>query len=373
MFRAVLFDLGNTLVWFWARPEFPEVLREAISGVRDLLAGQGVLRVSPEVMWQRVAEEDHSLPGHRVYPLAERLARIFVISQDQLLSSMCRRFMEPIFSRGTLYADVFPTLERLRARGYRTGIISNTPWGGPAALCRQEIERIGLRERVDVDVFCDDVGWRKPARQIFEYALDRLGLAPEQCLFVGDDPRWDLVGPRALGMQAVLIDRPGTMADVGERPIRSLDELWARLAPAYSLRPATETDYAFLYALHVATLKEYVAQTWGWDEAFQARRFRERFDPANSQIIVVDGQDVGVLAVGSGAGEVLLGNIRIAPDWQRRGLGTAVIQDVLSKAREDGLTVVLQVLKVNPARSLYERLGFVVVGETDTHYQMRTQ
>ncbi len=37
----------------------------------------------------------------------------------------------------------------------------------------------------------------------------------------------------------------------------------------YSLRPATVKDYTFLRSLHVATMKDYVAQTWGWDEAFQ--------------------------------------------------------------------------------------------------------
>jgi FMN phosphatase YigB (HAD superfamily) len=52
---------------------------------------------------------------------------------------------------------------------------------------------------------------------------------PERCLFVGDDPRWDLVGPRALGMQALLIDRAGGPAVADESPIQSLDELEGRL------------------------------------------------------------------------------------------------------------------------------------------------
>jgi putative hydrolase of the HAD superfamily len=143
--------------------------------------------------------------------------------------AMCRRFMVPIFGQGWLYPDTMSTLEALRDKGFKTAIVSNTPWGSPAALWRQEIERLGLRERVDVDVFCDDVGWRKPAPQIFEYVLQELDVEPGDCLFVGDDPRWDLVGPRALGMEAILIDRAGTMQVAGEEPIHSLDELWERL------------------------------------------------------------------------------------------------------------------------------------------------
>jgi hypothetical protein len=82
----------------------------------------------------------------------------------------------------------------------------------------------------------------------------------------------------------------------------------------------------------VVTLREYVEQTWGWDEASQKARFRERFEPAKCQIIVVGGHDVGTLQVERTENEVVLGNIRIAPDRQRRELGTAIIRDILSGA-----------------------------------------
>jgi putative hydrolase of the HAD superfamily len=229
--KAVLFDLGNTLVRFWSRPEFPTVLREAIAQVQALMRTEGCLRVSPTVMWERVAEHDHELPGHRVYPLRDRLAAIFEVTSEDLLGAMCRRFMRPIFGRGVPYQDALPALETLRARGYKTGIVSNTPWGSPADLWREEIERLGLRERVDVDVFCDDVGWRKPAPTVFQYALDKLGVAAEESLFVGDDPRWDLRGPRALGMSALLIDRRGEIQDAQGLTIRNLHQLLERLPP----------------------------------------------------------------------------------------------------------------------------------------------
>ena len=140
----------------------------------------------------------------------------------------------------------------------------------------------------------------------------------------------------------------------------------------YQLRIATDADYDFLYDLHVATLRAYVERTWGWDEAFQRAHFREHWNPSACQIVVVGGRDAGVLQVQRRGGEIVLGNIRIAPAWQRRGLGTAIIQDILSQAQKDGLPVVLQVLKVNPAKRLYERLGFVVTDETPTHYRMTT-
>lgn len=141
----------------------------------------------------------------------------------------------------------------------------------------------------------------------------------------------------------------------------------------YELRAATDADCCFLYDLHVATFRAYVEQTWGWDESYQKAYFREHFEPARRQVIVVEGQDVGVLQVKKTRAEIVLQNIRIAPAWQRRGLGTAIIQDILGQARYDGLSVALRVLKVNPARRLYERLGFAVTGETPTHYKMRAE
>jgi putative hydrolase of the HAD superfamily len=229
MRRAILFDLGNTLAAYWPRAEFPIILRAAILAARSCLDEEGLPTIPAEVMWQRVQEEDHSAPDHRVRPLEERLVRIFgldVRSSGDLMDRMCRRFMEPIFRRGRCYPDAWSTLEKLRVLGIKTAIISNSPWGSPAKLWREEIKRLGLASRVDAVVFCGDVGWRKPAPQIFRFALDRLGVRPAESLFVGDDPRWDLAGPRAVGIDAILIDREGALSCPDERPIRELGELW---------------------------------------------------------------------------------------------------------------------------------------------------
>ena len=140
----------------------------------------------------------------------------------------------------------------------------------------------------------------------------------------------------------------------------------------YMLRQATEADFAFLYHLHRATMKDYVAQTWGWDEAVQAAMFKDRFDPGRSYIVVVGGRDVGFLSMERRIDTLFLANLQILPEEQGQGLGTAIIKAILAQAYDEGISVSLQVLKVNPARHLYERLGFVVSGETATHYLMST-
>ena len=138
----------------------------------------------------------------------------------------------------------------------------------------------------------------------------------------------------------------------------------------YALRPATAGDYDFIYKVKTTTLREYIAQTWGWNEADQQARFGALFDPAQWQVVQLDGRDIGVLCLEREEGGLFLANIEILPPFQNRGIGTRIIEDILASARRDCLPVRLQVLKVNPARRLYERLGFVVTGETDTHYLM---
>ena len=139
-----------------------------------------------------------------------------------------------------------------------------------------------------------------------------------------------------------------------------------------TLRPATWEDADFLYHLHRASLKEYVEQTYGkWDDEWQRQHFRQHLNPDACQVIVSEGQDVGVVCQVEREEEVFLSILKVLPEYQGRGIGTSIIQSVLREAHRKGMPVALQVLKVNPARRLYERLGFVTTGETETHYQMR--
>jgi ribosomal protein S18 acetylase RimI-like enzyme len=139
----------------------------------------------------------------------------------------------------------------------------------------------------------------------------------------------------------------------------------------YTLRPATDADSGFLETLHAATMRHVVEQIWGWDAADQHERFHREFDASRSQIVVVDGMDAGVIAIEKREDGWFLANIQIGPAYQSRGLGSRLIGAILAGAHAASLSVTLQVLKVNRARRLYERLGFVTAGETDTHFLMR--
>ena len=140
---------------------------------------------------------------------------------------------------------------------------------------------------------------------------------------------------------------------------------------SYAFRPGTSQDYEFFRCLHRDTLKEYVAQIWGWDEAVQEKFVRERFDPHKFQVIQSEGKDIGVMQLEVRPDEWFLAKILLVPRCQRQGWGSQILRDLIAKADHQEVPITLTVLKPNPARNLYERLGFVVTRQDEVRYHMR--
>jgi ribosomal protein S18 acetylase RimI-like enzyme len=137
------------------------------------------------------------------------------------------------------------------------------------------------------------------------------------------------------------------------------------------LRSTDPDDYDFAFSVHCAAMRSSVEKIYGWDVDWQARYFREHFDPARRQIVRYCGNDVGYISIEERKTSLFLSSIAILPVYQGRGIGTTLIRRLQHEAGAKGVPVRLQVLKGNPARALYERLGFKVTGETDTHYRMK--
>ena len=92
-------------------------------------------------------------------------------------------------------------LQRLRAAGFRLGVVSNSEGTVEAML-----ESVGLRPLLDTVVDSAVVGVVKPDPRIFQIALDRLDVAAAEAVMVGDSPSADVAGARAVGARAVLLD-----------------------------------------------------------------------------------------------------------------------------------------------------------------------
>ncbi len=136
--------------------------------------------------------------------------------QEQIFWQIISTFENP--STYSIYPEVTGVLERLRAEGYRLGIISNWSWHLPE-LC----EQLGIDSYFDFICTSARVGFPKPRRQIFEVALQQMGAAPERSLHIGDTYAADIIGAWSVGMRALWLVRPGDKLRTGpQQPLTGL-------------------------------------------------------------------------------------------------------------------------------------------------------
>ncbi len=93
-------------------------------------------------------------------------------------------------------------LDALHGRGVKTGVVANS-WPEPARLLRADVDAHGLSDLLDVQVWSEEVGARKPQPEIFLRALEQLGLDPVDAMFVGDRLDTDIRGAADVGLTTV--------------------------------------------------------------------------------------------------------------------------------------------------------------------------
>ena len=139
-----------------------------------------------------------------------------------------------------------------------------------------------------------------------------------------------------------------------------------------TLRAATPSDRHFVETVYFETQRWIIEQLFGWrgDDTERAK-FDESYVESETEIVNLSGDDVGWLSVHKSASSVEIDSIYILPQAQKMGIGTMLISRIIHDARATGLTVTISTAKINPARTLYQRLGFQVCGETELKVFMR--
>ncbi len=223
--RAVVFDLGDTLIRLRALPSFGPVVHQhlhktglaqegldAQSLLADLRTAAAALDAGREAVYESMLcdlmlDRGVAQPGAH----ARALARVFDLGDVE-------RFEAP--------PGLSASMAQFRAAGFKLAIVSNTTTS--PALLRAYLESVGITPHIDAAVFSVEHGYRKPSPSIYHAALDALGVAPSEALFTGDRVREDVAGPMSAGMRAALMHRfrqetpPG---DLAAPVVRSLDEL----------------------------------------------------------------------------------------------------------------------------------------------------
>jgi ribosomal protein S18 acetylase RimI-like enzyme len=134
---------------------------------------------------------------------------------------------------------------------------------------------------------------------------------------------------------------------------------------------ATPEDAPFLYDLVEETMRAYSEASFGpWDEPDVRRQIAAWFDEQPPQLLIADGLPIGVVRIVRLERDHWLDQIFISPTHQSGGIGSAVIREAIAEARAAGKPFRLRVWKSNPAKLLYDRLGFVVTEESPLRWCM---
>jgi ribosomal protein S18 acetylase RimI-like enzyme len=133
-----------------------------------------------------------------------------------------------------------------------------------------------------------------------------------------------------------------------------------------SLRPAVASDTEFAERVFFATQRWIIEQLFGWrGDEFERRKFLDHYHPEITAIVIADRTPAGWLSVSWHTDRAEIESIYLLEEYQRLGIGSKLIEEVVLAAKRQNLSVCLSVAKINPARSLYDRLGFSVIDESE--------
>lgn len=139
--------------------------------------------------------------------------------------------------------------------------------------------------------------------------------------------------------------------------------------PGYA--PVTDSDFDALADLRIAAMRESLERVGRFDPERARQRLRASFAPALTTGILLQGQRVGFYVLRAEDGALKLDHLYILPDFQGRGLGSAVMQRIAEDADRQGLAVRLGALRDSESNQFYRRHGYVQTGEDewDIYYE----
>jgi ribosomal protein S18 acetylase RimI-like enzyme len=132
-----------------------------------------------------------------------------------------------------------------------------------------------------------------------------------------------------------------------------------------TLRAATAADQQFVEALYFQTQRWIIEELYGWGgDEFESTRFNNFYCDFATQIILVDDEVAGFMTLLRFGRETNIQCLFLRPEYQNRGIGTQLLQGIIARAASNGTRLTIGTHHINPAKRLYERLGFEVVAET---------
>jgi ribosomal protein S18 acetylase RimI-like enzyme len=147
-----------------------------------------------------------------------------------------------------------------------------------------------------------------------------------------------------------------------------------------ALRPVVDGDEPFLLAVYASTREEELAPVpWSAEQkaafvsmqfAAQSAHYAQHYRGMSADVVLVGGEPAGRLLVSRGTDEIRIVDISLLPAFRGRGAGGELLAELMDEATEMGKRLSIHVELHNRARRLYDRLGFVPVGEAGVYQRM---
>jgi putative hydrolase of the HAD superfamily len=237
--RAILFDLDDTIIRAYARPE--EAWTRLLERFAAPLGAEGdpvtLARVRVAIIetgrefWSDRARAAHwrlDISGARRLVTRTAFERVGLSDVD-LADRIAEAFTEMRRQEYSLYPDAHATIDALRAEGVKLALVTN----GHGETQRAKVARFQLAARFDHIQIEGEFGRGKPEPDVYVHALDRLRVDPRDAWMVGDNLEWEVEVPQKLGLTGIWYDpfEDGLPADCQVVPDRIVNRLLQLLDP----------------------------------------------------------------------------------------------------------------------------------------------
>ena len=189
MIRAVIFDMFETLITHYKCPLYFGA---------QMAADAGIPEKNFQTLW-RPTESDRSIGKIRTEEVIEMILKENGCYTDELLEKIVQKRIstkEECFKH--LHPEIIPILTKLKEKGIMTGLISNC-FSEEAEVIRKSM----LFPYFDKVCLSYEEGVQKPDEEIYRRCMAGLGVAPEECIYIGDGGSQELEAARDLGMNAM--------------------------------------------------------------------------------------------------------------------------------------------------------------------------
>jgi HAD superfamily hydrolase (TIGR01662 family) len=233
-YRAVLFDLGSTLIEY-ENSDWAALGKQGIIEAYPLLKSAftqlpPVEQFGPSFYEYLKAILDNERTDHSEFDLYELCQMIFtrmnLAPLDGIVNKFVNTYYQPVARQITMEKGAPEILKAIKDAGLTIGLVSNTIF--PEKYHLGELAQFDLLKYFDFTIFSSSVKTRKPGRKIFEMALSQAKTEPGQTAFIGDRFDADIIGAKNAGMTAIWKYHPKRENLDGIKPdysITNLDEL----------------------------------------------------------------------------------------------------------------------------------------------------